>query len=83
LIADLRGGTYVVNDEVELTREPDIIRLVSETEECTASRLADELGLSERQVQRVLSGMVNRGVLERTGAGSGSSPFVYQLGTDG
>lgn len=78
IVAELDEGYHIT--EAGTAQEADIIKIVTDVPGITATELVEEVGVSERQVQRVLSHMVGRGVLGRTGSGAASSPFRYTLG---
>lgn len=77
VVAELDDGYHIT--EAGTAQEADIIRLVTDVPGITATDLVEEVGVSERQIQRLLSHMVGRGVLARTGSGASSSPFRYTL----
>lgn len=80
LIARLNeDGNYEVNMEEEFTHEARIVELCGDGEGVTATAIGAEIGLSERQSQRVLAQLVSRGVIVRTGTGTGQSPFRYSV----
>lgn len=74
-------GKYVPLDSSHGT-EQSVLRFILETPGSTADDVSEVLGLSERHAQRTLSDLVARGILVRSGSGSGRSPYRYAVGTE-
>jgi len=72
------SGYELLDEQVDAT-EQRLMAIVGESAGISAGDLADELMMGERNVQRLLTEMSGRGILDRTGSGSGSSPFLYTV----
>ena len=79
LLVHLTDSGYELLDSTVDNIDKALMAVIEENAGITAGDLADELMMGERNVQRLLTEMVGRGILERTGSGSGSSPFLYTV----
>jgi len=76
-----RGATAytVVEHEEEGRAGQAILQLIEQEGLVTAERAAETVGQTVRSAQRILSDMVNRGVVVRTGTGNPFSPYQFSL----
>ncbi len=79
LLVQLADDGYELLDDQADVIEKALMAIIEENAGITAGDLADEVMMGERNVQRLLTEMCGRGILERTGSGSGSSPFLYTV----
>lgn len=79
LLVHLTDSGYELLDDQADAVEKAMMAVIEENAGITAGDLADEVMMGERNVQRLLTEMVGRGILERTGSGSGASPFLYAV----
>lgn len=75
----LENGQYVVEDMESLAIEPKLITLLQTMEQITLADMSFLLDTSETTARRVVTGMVQRGVVMRMGTGTAASPFRYSL----
>ena len=65
LLKELAGGKGF---STEKTTEEKVLDLIGEGEKLSAAKMAERLGLSQRQVQRILKQLKDEGVIEYVGA---------------
>ena len=82
-VIELTATGYHVTDAEAGATERELLKCVGARDGCTAADVAEEVMMSERNVQRVLTQLVARAILVRTGGGSGSSPYRYAVRADG
>ncbi|MDR0628003.1 MAG: helix-turn-helix domain-containing protein, partial [Bifidobacteriaceae bacterium] len=71
----------VTNDVTNVAINDQVLALLRDDPRMTAARAAERLGLSSRQVQRIVKGWKEKGVLAREGS-SKSGRWVVWEATD-
>lgn len=75
----LEDGTYQVEDSEAVELEPRIISVLMTVESIPIADIIFMLDSSETTTRRVITGLVQRDIVARSGAGTARSPFLYSL----
>ena len=75
----LEDGIYHVEDEEAIELEPRIVVFLQTVEGVTLADIVFMLDIPETTARRVVTGLVQRGIVTRDGTGTSRSPFRYTL----